>query len=158
VCVILVSQSRPKESRKKKRKIVPVSSMLKHVVTRLDGNLYSKKSESKTILSFHLWPSTSAPSPVSRLHPAQSPPTFFSAPVTAHAATHRHPSFPSPPSTRRRLPRRSTWRTPNYPSLPESVCPAGGSCGVEVIKRSAVREQTACAGAGQPRLVAAAAS
>jgi hypothetical protein len=68
--------------------------------------------------------------PPPRLHscraftPHSRPPTIFSAPVTAHAATHRHPSFPSPPSTRRRLPRRSAWRTPNYPSLPGSVCPA----------------------------------
>jgi hypothetical protein len=108
---------------------VPVSSMLKHVVTRLDGNLYSKKGESKTILSFHLWPSTSAPSPVSRLHPAQSPPNIFSAPVTAHAATHRHPSFPSPPSTRHRLPRRPAAAYPvDLPGGRPTIRPCPDRC------------------------------
>jgi hypothetical protein len=58
----------------------------------------TKKSESKTISSVHLCPSTFAPSPVLRLHPAQSPPlNIFFQPRNCPRRTS---------STRRRLPRR----------------------------------------------------
>jgi hypothetical protein len=64
--------------------------------------------------------------PVARLHPA--PPLTVS---PNHTGPRRHTSFVRPAAA--------------YPvDLPGSVCPAGGSCGVEVIKRSAVQRGGSC--------------
>jgi hypothetical protein len=118
-----------------------------------------KKCESKTIHQFTFGP------PPPRLHPCRAftphnrpPPDIFFRPRNR---PRRHPSTsivpitpvdPPPPTP-------SICLEDAQLSVPARISvPSGGSCGVEVIKRSAVREQTACAGAGQPRLVAAAAS